>query len=193
MHLDATHLRRADREARLGRAPRATPCSLNRIYQELSNAVAGSQEYMRMEKLYELYAGGALTTCWGSDRRPRSTRLTAWMRRSGCRAFVDSRSLHLFIGRESSGPEDVGPRHRAVPVLGGSSRDRRGPPRTCSEFSCQLRRHGQGFRDGPEHERASGRRAHHLPARHLTPPAASTRRSSSTAGCASAAAVAARF
>ena len=27
----------------------------NRIYQELSNAMAGSQEYMAMEKLYELY------------------------------------------------------------------------------------------------------------------------------------------
>ena len=27
----------------------------NRIYQELSNAVAGSQEYMAMEKLYELH------------------------------------------------------------------------------------------------------------------------------------------
>ena len=27
----------------------------NRIYQEVSNAMAGSQEYMAMEKLYELY------------------------------------------------------------------------------------------------------------------------------------------
>ena len=30
----------------------------NRIYQELSNAVAGSQEYMAMEKLYELHHEG---------------------------------------------------------------------------------------------------------------------------------------
>ncbi len=30
----------------------------NRIYQELSNAVAGSQEYMAMEKLYELHDDG---------------------------------------------------------------------------------------------------------------------------------------
>ena len=30
----------------------------NRIYQELSNAIAGSQEYMAMEKLYELLPGG---------------------------------------------------------------------------------------------------------------------------------------
>ena len=30
----------------------------NRIYQELSNAVAGSQEYMAMEKLYELHQEG---------------------------------------------------------------------------------------------------------------------------------------
>ena len=30
----------------------------NRIYQELSNAVAGSQEYMAMEKLHELHQEG---------------------------------------------------------------------------------------------------------------------------------------
>ena len=30
----------------------------NRIYQQISNALAGSQEYMAMEKLYEVHAEG---------------------------------------------------------------------------------------------------------------------------------------
>ncbi len=32
----------------------------NRIYQQISSALAGSQEYMAMEKLFELHTEGAL-------------------------------------------------------------------------------------------------------------------------------------
>ena len=49
----------------------------NRIYQELSSAVAGSQEYMAMEKLYELAPARSATTCSCSTRRPPATRSTS--------------------------------------------------------------------------------------------------------------------
>ena len=35
----------------------------NRIYRQISGALAGSQEYMAMEKLYELHASGRASTC----------------------------------------------------------------------------------------------------------------------------------
>ena len=54
----------------------------NPIYRELSNAVAGSQEYMAMEKLHELHARGRATTCWCSTRRPPATRSTSSTRRA---------------------------------------------------------------------------------------------------------------
>ena len=49
----------------------------NRIYQELSNAVAGSQEYTAMAKLYDLRPRAATSTCWCSTPRPRATRWTS--------------------------------------------------------------------------------------------------------------------
>ena len=55
---------------------RATQILANRIYQELSDAIAGSQEFMAMAKLYELDASGA-TTCSCSTRRRRATRSTS--------------------------------------------------------------------------------------------------------------------
>ena len=41
----------------------------NRIYQQISNALAGSQEYMAMEKLFKLQYGGA-SNCLVLDTPP---------------------------------------------------------------------------------------------------------------------------
>ena len=54
----------------------------NRIYQQLSGAVAGSQEFTAVAKLYELDARGA-STCSSSTRRPRATRWTSSTRPTG--------------------------------------------------------------------------------------------------------------
>ena len=48
----------------------------NRIYQQLSSAVAGSQEFTAIAKLYELDAT-ATSTCSSSTRRRRATRSTS--------------------------------------------------------------------------------------------------------------------
>ena len=48
----------------------------NRIYQQISSALAGSQEYMAMEKLFELHTSGA-STCSSSTRRRPATRSTS--------------------------------------------------------------------------------------------------------------------
>jgi anion-transporting ArsA/GET3 family ATPase len=68
----------------------------NRIYQELSNAVAGSQEYMAMEKLYELHQEERydLLVLDTPPSRNALDFLDAPERLSG---FVDSRSLQLFL------------------------------------------------------------------------------------------------
>ena len=54
----------------------------NRIYQQLSSAVAGSQEFTAIAKLYELDAT-ATSTCSSSTRRPRATRSTSSTPRAG--------------------------------------------------------------------------------------------------------------
>jgi anion-transporting ArsA/GET3 family ATPase len=68
----------------------------NRIYQELSAAVAGSTEYMAMEKLYELHAEGRydLLVLDTPPTRNALDFLEAPERLSG---FIDSRSLKLLL------------------------------------------------------------------------------------------------
>ena len=67
----------------------------NRIYHELSNAVAGSQEYMAMEKLHELHQEGRydLLVLDTPPTRHALDFLDAPRRLS---AFIDSRALQVF-------------------------------------------------------------------------------------------------
>ena len=57
----------------------------NRIYKEISNAMAGSQEYMAMEKLYELHQE-ARYDLLVLDTPPTRNAWTSSTRRSACRA-----------------------------------------------------------------------------------------------------------
>ena len=67
----------------------------NRIYQELSSAVAGSQEYMAMEKLHELHQEGRYDLLVLDTRHPqRALDFIDAPRKLS--AFIDSRSLHFF-------------------------------------------------------------------------------------------------
>ena len=68
----------------------------NRIYQELSNAVAGSQEYMAMEKLYELYQEERYDLLV-LDTPPTRNALDFLDAPERLSRFVDSRSLQLFL------------------------------------------------------------------------------------------------
>ncbi len=67
----------------------------NRIYQELSNAVAGSQEYMAMEKLHELHEEGRYDLLV-LDTPPTRNALDFIDAPKQLSAFIDSRALQLF-------------------------------------------------------------------------------------------------
>jgi len=68
----------------------------NRIYQELSNAVAGSTEYMAMEKLYELYQEDRYDLLV-LDTPPTRNALDFLDAPQRLSRFIDSRSLQFFM------------------------------------------------------------------------------------------------
>jgi anion-transporting ArsA/GET3 family ATPase len=68
----------------------------NRIYQELSNAVAGSQEYMAMEKLYELHEEERYDLIV-LDTPPTRNALDFLDAPKRLSRFIDSRSLQFFM------------------------------------------------------------------------------------------------
>jgi anion-transporting ArsA/GET3 family ATPase len=68
----------------------------NRIYEELSGAVSGSQEYMAMEKLYELHARGEFDLLV-LDTPPTRNALDFLDAPERLHRFIDSRSLRFFL------------------------------------------------------------------------------------------------
>ncbi|HEX4734193.1 MAG TPA: ArsA-related P-loop ATPase [Thermoleophilaceae bacterium] len=68
----------------------------NRIYQELSGAVSGSQEYMAMEKLYELHMQGNFDLLV-LDTPPTRNALDFLDSPERLHRFIDSRSLRFFL------------------------------------------------------------------------------------------------
>jgi anion-transporting ArsA/GET3 family ATPase len=68
----------------------------NRIYQELSGAVSGSQEYMAMEKLYELHQAGEFDLLV-LDTPPTRNALDFLDAPERLHRFIDSRSLRFFL------------------------------------------------------------------------------------------------
>ena len=81
------------------RAPdRATADAVlgNRIYQELSNAVSGSTEYMAIEKLYELHEEGRYDLLV-LDTPPTRNALEFLDAPDRLTRFIDSRSLSFFL------------------------------------------------------------------------------------------------
>ncbi len=67
----------------------------NPIYQQLSNAVAGSQEYMAMEKLHELHQEGRYDLLV-LDTPPSRNALDFLEAPRRLSRFIDSRSLRFF-------------------------------------------------------------------------------------------------
>src|SRR5260370_41381822 len=68
----------------------------NGIYQELSGAVSGSQEYMAMEKLYELHTRGGFDLLV-LDTPPTRNALDFLDAPERLSRFIDSRSLRFFL------------------------------------------------------------------------------------------------
>jgi len=74
----------------------------NRIYQELSTAVAGSQEYMAMEKLHELHQEGRYDLLV-LDTPPTRNALDFLDAPDRLARFIDSRSLQFFLAPSRTG------------------------------------------------------------------------------------------
>jgi anion-transporting ArsA/GET3 family ATPase len=68
----------------------------NRIYQEISNAMAGSQEYMAMEKLYELYQEGRYDLLV-LDTPPTRHALDFIEAPERMTRFIEGKSLQFFL------------------------------------------------------------------------------------------------
>ena len=68
----------------------------NRVYREISNAVAGSQEYMAMEKLYELHRDGDYDLLV-LDTPPARHALDFLDAPDRLARFIDSRALSFFL------------------------------------------------------------------------------------------------
>ncbi len=68
----------------------------NRIYQQLSSALAGSQEYMAMEKLYEIHAEGRYDLLV-LDTPPSRNALDFLEAPNRLLQFIDGRALQMFM------------------------------------------------------------------------------------------------
>ena len=79
----------------------------NRIYQELSSAVAGSQEYMAMEKLHELHRDGRYDLLV-LDTPPSRNALDFLDAPQRLSAFIDSRALSFFLAPSRFGLKVLG-------------------------------------------------------------------------------------
>jgi anion-transporting ArsA/GET3 family ATPase len=79
----------------------------NRIYQELSNAMAGSQEYMATEKLYELYQEGRYDLLV-LDTPPTRNALDFIDAPERMTRFIEGRSLQFFLKPGKLGMRIVG-------------------------------------------------------------------------------------
>jgi anion-transporting ArsA/GET3 family ATPase len=120
----------------------------NRIYHELSNAVAGSQEYMAMEKLHELHQEGRYDLLV-LDTPPTRNALDFIDAPKKLAAFVDSRALQFFtapgrfglrlFGRGTSVAFSVMKRATGIDLL-----------QDLSEFFRSFGGMAEGFRDRAE-------------------------------------------
>jgi anion-transporting ArsA/GET3 family ATPase len=121
----------------------------NRIYQELSNAVAGSQEYMAMEKLYELHQEGRYDLLV-LDTPPTRNALDFLDAPRRLSAFVDSRSLQFFT---APGRLGLGLLGRGTGVMFGVLQRLTGIDllRDMAEFFRSFGDMSKGFRDRAEH------------------------------------------
>src|SRR5436190_10544671 len=116
----------------------------NRIYKELSSAVSGSQEYMAMEKLYELHALGEYDLLV-LDTPPTRNALDFLDAPERLHRFIDSRSLRFFLSGGRTGLKLVG---RGSSLLFGGLQRVTGIDllRDLSEFFQSFGSMSEGFR-----------------------------------------------
>jgi anion-transporting ArsA/GET3 family ATPase len=120
----------------------------NRIYQELSNAVAGSQEYMAMEKLHELHQEGRYDLLV-LDTPPTRNALDFLDAPRRLSTFIDSRALKLFTAPGRVGLRVIG---RGTGVVFGAMKRATGVDllEDLSEFFRSFGDMAEGFRERAE-------------------------------------------
>jgi anion-transporting ArsA/GET3 family ATPase len=116
----------------------------NRIYQELSSAVSGSQEYMAMEKLYELHVLGEYDLLV-LDTPPTRNALDFLDAPERLHRFIDSRSLRFFLSGTRGGLSLVS---RGTSLMFAALRRLTGIDllRDLSEFFASFGSMSEGFR-----------------------------------------------
>ena len=140
----------------------------NRIYQELSSAVAGSQEYMAMEKLLRAAPGGPLRPAGARHAARPATRSTSSTPREKLSAFIDSRSLQLLHGAGAARAEGARARQRASLFSVMKRATGIDLLQDLSEFFRSFGGHDRRLpRARRARERAARRQPHGLRARHL--------------------------
>ena len=85
----------------------------NRIYQEVSNAMAGSQEYMAMEKLYELHQEDRYDLLV-LDTPPTRHALDFIDAPERMTRFIEGKSLQFFLRPGRFGVQDARPLRRSA-------------------------------------------------------------------------------
>jgi anion-transporting ArsA/GET3 family ATPase len=121
----------------------------NPIYKELSSAVAGSQEYMAMEKLFELHREGRYDLLV-LDTPPSASAFDFLDAPAKLAAFIDSRSLRLFSAPGHLGVRTFG---RGGALLFSVMRRATGIDllEDLSEFFRSFGDMSSGFRERAEH------------------------------------------
>jgi anion-transporting ArsA/GET3 family ATPase len=120
----------------------------NPIYKELSSAVAGSQEYMAMEKLYELHSEGEYDLLV-LDTPPTRNALDFLDAPERLYRFIDSRSLRFFMAPTRTGLKLIS---RGSGLLFGVLQKVTGVDllRDLSEFFASFGDMSEGFRERAE-------------------------------------------
>jgi anion-transporting ArsA/GET3 family ATPase len=124
----------------------------NRIYQQLSTAVAGTTEYMAIERLYELHEGGKYDLLV-LDTPPTRNALDFLDAPDRLARFVDSRSLQFFLRPGLFGVRAFG---RGTGLMLGALKRVTGSDliRDLSEFFGAFGDMAIGIRDRAEHVKA---------------------------------------
>ncbi len=146
----------------------------NRIYQQISSALAGSQEYMAMEKLFELHTEGRFDLLV-LDTPPTRNALDFLDAPRRLTQFIEGRSLRVFMQPTGIAAKVAG-RGASVALVGLQADRRLRPARRPGRVLQRLQRHGRRLPGPRQAGQQPARRPPHLLPRRLRPAGRAGRR-----------------